>query len=78
MHARAGGLTAPDTSERGHSIEEAAKRMGIGRSTVYELLALGELESITIGRRRIVPESAIRSFFAARRAADRAERGGAR
>lgn len=67
-----------DADERGWSIDEAVNRLGIGKSMTYELLASGELESITIGRRRIIPESAIRSFFAARLAASRAERAGVR
>ena len=29
---------------------EAAEQLGVGRSTLYELLASGELESICIGR----------------------------
>lgn len=78
MHARAIEPAAPNTAERGLSVAEAAKRIGIGRSQTYELVASGELESFTIGRRRIVPESAIRTFFARRLAASRAERTGAR
>lgn len=43
--------------------EEAARMMGVSRSTVYGLMARGELASLTIGRsRRITPE-AIRTFL---------------
>lgn len=40
------------------TVEEAAARLRIGRSTVYELIRTGELETVQIGRsRRVVPES---------------------
>jgi excisionase family DNA binding protein len=47
---------APD---RMLSIPEAASRLGIARSTVYEAIAAGRLRSIKLGRRRLVPESAL-------------------
>jgi excisionase family DNA binding protein len=36
------------------SVEEAGKAIGLGRTTVYELLRDGRLRSITIGRRRLI------------------------
>jgi excisionase family DNA binding protein len=41
---------------------EAAEQLGVGRSTVYELLASGELESICIGRARRIPSDALLDF----------------
>jgi len=35
--------------------EEAARLLGISRSRVFELLATGELPSLTIGRSRRIP-----------------------
>jgi excisionase family DNA binding protein len=35
--------------------EEAAKALRIGRSTVYEEIRLGRLQTVRIGRRRLVP-----------------------
>jgi len=32
------------------SVVEAARRLGIGRSFVYELIAAGQIETIHIGR----------------------------
>jgi len=46
-----------------HQIESAMDRLGVGRSTVYELLASGQLRSVKVGRRRLVPESAIVAFI---------------
>ena len=42
--------------------EEAARHLGISRAKVYELIAAGELSSISIGRARRVPLVAIRQF----------------
>jgi excisionase family DNA binding protein len=42
--------------------EEAARRLGVGRSTVYGLLRLGQLPSIKIGRCRRVPAAAVEAF----------------
>ncbi|MDT3444276.1 helix-turn-helix domain-containing protein [Pseudofrankia sp. BMG5.37] len=41
---------------------EAAEQLGLGRSTVYELLATGELESICIGRARRIPHDALVAY----------------
>jgi excisionase family DNA binding protein len=37
------------------TIEDAAKRLGIGRTTMYALVMSGEIRSVTIGRLRRVP-----------------------
>lgn len=42
--------------------EECAELLGIGRSKLYQLLASGSLESMTIGRRRLIPREAIVEF----------------
>jgi len=41
------------------TVEEAAQRLGIGRSLFYELLALGDIESVRIGRLRRIPLGAL-------------------
>lgn len=43
--------------------EEASPLLGIGRNTVYELLRSGRLRSIRIGRKIIIPASAINEFL---------------
>jgi excisionase family DNA binding protein len=42
--------------------EEAARRLSVGRTTIYELMASGELQSVNIGRSRRVPVSSLSSF----------------
>jgi excisionase family DNA binding protein len=46
-----------------HPIPEAAYKLGIGRSLLYELIAAGEINTVTIGRRRLVPESALVDYL---------------
>jgi excisionase family DNA binding protein len=47
-----------------HNIEGAQERLGVGRSKIFELIASGELRSVRVGRRRLVPEQAIIDFIA--------------
>lgn len=42
--------------------EEAAEALGVGRSTLYDLLRLQEIPSVKIGRSRRIPVSALRDF----------------
>ncbi|WP_326799308.1 helix-turn-helix domain-containing protein [Streptomyces sp. NBC_01808] len=42
--------------------EEAAKALRIGRSTVYEEIRLGRLQTVRIGRRRLVPPEYIQRY----------------
>ncbi|MHB9879921.1 helix-turn-helix domain-containing protein [Pacificimonas sp. ICDLI1SI03] len=44
------------------SIPEAAEALGIGRSKAYQLLEAGKLETITIGRRRLVRVASVKAF----------------
>ena len=44
------------------SIPDAAKALGIGRSKLYELIGEGRLETVTIGRRRLVRTDSIRAL----------------
>jgi excisionase family DNA binding protein len=39
-----------------HTINAATQRLGIGRTTMYELIGRGEIKTILIGSRRLVPE----------------------
>lgn len=40
------------------SIEEAARQLGIGRNSAYEAAARGEIPTIRIGKRILVPRAA--------------------
>ena len=49
------------------SVEEAARRLDISRSTLYLLIQRGELQSIKIGASRRVPVAALDEFVARQR-----------
>lgn len=53
-------------SEGAVGIDETCKMMGLKRTFVYALMALGELRYAKIGRRRVVPRAEIRRFLAER------------
>lgn len=42
--------------------EAAARRLSVGRSAIYTLLARGEIESIALGRSRRIPVEALDRF----------------
>ena len=46
-------------------INDAARALGIGRSTVYKLIAEQKLQTIKIGGRRLVKADSIRALVAA-------------
>jgi excisionase family DNA binding protein len=46
-----------------NSIEDVMERLSVGRSTVFGLIASKELRSVVVGRRRLVPESALLEFM---------------
>lgn len=46
------------------SIPEAVHITGIGRSKLYELLAAGEIVSVRVGKRRLIPTASLEEFVA--------------
>ncbi len=56
------GHPVAEGPERLLSIPEAAALAGLGRSALYALIGRGELRSLKVGRRRLVPASAIREL----------------
>jgi excisionase family DNA binding protein len=48
---------------------DAARRLGLGETTVKRLISSGELESVTVGARRVVPVAALGEFLKRRRRA---------
>ena len=59
------------------TVEEAAERLGIGRTVMYALVSSGAVESVRIGRLRRVPTDALVTFLDSLRAAHREEGGAA-
>ena len=54
------------------TVEEAARRLSIGRTTCFRLIRTGSLESVPVGRLRRIPAEAIPEYIARLRAAHRA------
>ena len=46
-----------------HDIPSAQERLGISRSTLYSLMQSGQLRSVHVGARRLIPEQAIVDFI---------------
>jgi excisionase family DNA binding protein len=45
------------------TVEAVQERLVAGRSTVFNLIASGELRSVKIGRRRVVSEAALAEYI---------------
>jgi excisionase family DNA binding protein len=41
------------------TVDEAAQKLGIGRSTLYGLIRTGKLRTVKIGRRRLISTNAL-------------------
>jgi excisionase family DNA binding protein len=49
------------------TVPEVAERLAVGRSTVYELTAAGELEVVHIGRYARIPVASLSEFVQRKR-----------
>ncbi|MEK6636541.1 MAG: helix-turn-helix domain-containing protein [Pseudomonadota bacterium] len=45
------------------SVNGAAKALSIGRTTVYELINSGKLETVKLGRRTLIKTASIRALI---------------
>ena len=45
------------------TVEEAAEMLSIGRTKTYRLIAAGQIRTIRIGRRRLVPISELEALI---------------
>jgi excisionase family DNA binding protein len=59
------------------TVEEAAHRLGIGRTVMYRLVSTGAVESVTLGRLRRVPSECLDEFVSALRESHSQERNAA-
>ncbi|GHF62233.1 hypothetical protein GCM10010218_49620 [Streptomyces mashuensis] len=50
----------------GLTVAEAARRIGIGRTKMYEYVTSGEITSVKIGSLRRIPAEAVNEFLARR------------
>ena len=54
----------PDASRRLLSIDETARALNLGRNSVYNLLNQQRLESLRLGRRRLITVSSVDKLLA--------------
>lgn len=45
-----------------HPIPDAAEVLGIGRSTLYELIATGQIKVVKIGRRTLIAQDELERY----------------
>jgi excisionase family DNA binding protein len=48
-----------------YRVDEAAEALRLSRSAIYELIRSGQLRSVKLGRRRLVPVEALTEYVAA-------------
>lgn len=46
------------------TVEEAARRLSLGRTTIYALLKNGQITSVRVGRLRRIPAEALDAYTA--------------
>jgi excisionase family DNA binding protein len=44
------------------SVEEAARILSLGRNKMFDLVREGDIESLKVGRRRLIPREALSDF----------------
>lgn len=54
---------SPDPNRLLLTVEEAAQRLGVGRTTMYALIGKGEIESVPIGRLRRIPAECLTEYI---------------
>jgi excisionase family DNA binding protein len=67
--------TSADVQKLAYGVDEAFRQLSIGRTQGYELLRSGEIESVKIGRRRLVPAASLNAYLD-RLVADQQAKGG--
>lgn len=69
FHVSRGGVQPadvqpPDCRRRTRTVREAAAVLGVGRTTLAEAIARGEVRALRIGRRVVVPETELERLLA--------------
>lgn len=56
---------APEIEVRFLGVQEVANRLGVGKDAVFDLCRRGKLQSLRVGRRRVVSAASFEAFVAA-------------
>lgn len=57
-------MTKQDTAPLAHTVPDACARLGLSRTTLYELIGAGEIRAFKVGSRTLVSEAELRRFVA--------------
>jgi excisionase family DNA binding protein len=63
MYAITGG-PAMSGAKLAYSVDDACTTLSIGRTLLFDLIRRGELTSVKIGRRRLVPVASLEAYVA--------------
>lgn len=55
--------TKPAQERKTYTVAEAARVLGLGRNTTYELVHGGKLRAIWVGRRILIPKQSVEAFL---------------
>ena len=61
-----------ETQRVSHRLPDVVRATGLGRTTIYNLIASGELRTFKVGRVVLVADEDLRDFVARRRTGERA------
>jgi excisionase family DNA binding protein len=61
-------MSTPEPARLLHSVADVCAATDLGRTTIFGLIASGELESVRVGTRRLIPATALEQFVANLRA----------
>lgn len=59
----AGNSAVPFSERRCLSVEQTAEYLGLGRTTVFNMLRAGELQTLKIGARRLILRASADAFI---------------
>jgi len=57
-------MSQKDLAPLAHTVPDACQRLGVSRTTLYELIGRGSIRSFKVGARTLIPESELRKFVA--------------
>ncbi len=57
-------MSAANDNKLAYSPAEAAQALGIGRSTIFDLMKNGQLRRVKIGAKTVIPRSSLEALLA--------------
>lgn len=57
-------MSAANDNKLAYSPAEAAEALGVGRSTIFDLMKSGQLRRVKIGAKTVIPRSSLEALLA--------------